>query len=82
MYIITELSTVLHQLEHVSYETVGYLHVLLNKYKSQHFADRVWPSLSLRNFVNFVEMAILYFNTLDYTFEYSDILFEYWYIMK
>ena len=31
MYIITELSTILHQLEHVSYETVGYLHVLLNR---------------------------------------------------
>ena len=26
MYIITELSTILHQIEHVSYETVGYLH--------------------------------------------------------
>ena len=33
MYIITELSTILHQLEHVSYETAGYWHVLvlLNK---------------------------------------------------
>ena len=31
MYIIPELSTILHQIEHVFYETVGYLHVLVNK---------------------------------------------------
>ena len=31
MYIITELSAILHQLEHVSYENGGYLHVLLNE---------------------------------------------------
>ena len=31
MYITTELSTLLDQIEHVSYKTVGYLHVLLNK---------------------------------------------------
>ena len=66
MYIITELSTILHQLEHVFYETVGYLHVLLNKNVLNH--------IILRNLVNFLKMVI---NTLDYTLEYSDILFEY-----
>ena len=61
MYIITELSTILQQLEHVSYETAGYLHVLLN-------------NIGLRNLVNFLKMVI---NTLDYRLEYSDIVFEY-----
>ena len=66
MYIITELSTILHQIEHVCYETVGYLHVLLNK-------KMFWPSIGLRNLVNFLKMVM---NTLDYRLEYSDILFE------
>ena len=76
MYIITELSTILHQLEHVFCEAVGYLHVLLNKkmFKLHHFTGRVWPSMGLRNLVNFLKMVI---NTLDYRLEYSDILFEY-----
>ena len=70
MYIITELSTILHQLEHVSYETVAYLHVLLNKkkIKSQHFTGSVWPSIGLCNLVNFPKMVI---NTLDYRLEKS-----------
>ena len=70
MYIITELSTILLQLEHVSYETVGYLHVLLNKKMFDHLS----LSIGLRNLVNFLKIVI---NTLNYRLEYSYILFEY-----
>ena len=73
MYIIIELSTILHQLEHVSYETVGYLHVLLF-FKSHYYTGGVWLSIGLRNLANYLKMVI---NTLDYRLEYSDILFEY-----
>ena len=58
MYIITELSTILHRLEHVSYETVGYLHVLLNK---KMFSCK-WQDCILIPWIIHLNIGILYLN--------------------